>query len=217
MALTIDRWMSQGLPTALSREMQLNLGGELTTNLSTTNHTVTVPDEVQCVRHIIVGALSVSRTYTFPAVSGFFFVDNQTTGNQITFLAVTGGNSVKSAPGQKLLIFVSAFFLTVEIIGDGGGGASGNTATITVTDSPYNVPATIDFVAVDTTGGNVSVILPPAATYPGRSIGIVKTVDAHVVNITTLGGLINGGANYPLNSIGESILPNSNSIDWWSF
>lgn len=213
MALNIEQWMSQGLPAALAVEMQKNLGGTLRTDLSGGNHLVTVPDEDQNLRHVLTGALSVARTYTFPAVSGFYFVDNQTTGGKATTLAVTGGSStVQIYGGQQIIIFVDGVLATLEPF-----SATSVTVNITHADSTYTVPANVNFITADTSAGSINVVLPAAISYPSRSIGVVKTADANAVVITSAGGQIGGTSTYTLNAKGESIEVNSNASDWWIF
>lgn len=220
MALSVERWMAQGMPVALALELQANLGRKITTSLAGGNHLVTVPDESQCVRHVITGALSVARTYTFPSISGFYFVDNNTTGGQTTNLAVVGGGSVGTATGQSVIVFVDGLALTIEIFGAGGGGGGGSGITVAVAhaDSPYAVPPGVGFVTADSSGGDVSVVLPAAAANLSRSIGVVRTSDVGNVTVTSLGGQISGYTSYPINGgRGSSILPNSNGTDWWIY
>lgn len=208
------------MPVALALELQANLGRKITSDLSLGDHLVTVPDESQCVRHVLIGTFSVARTYTFPAISGFYFVDNNTAGGQTTNLAVVGGNSVGTATGQSVIVFVDGLALTIEIFGagGGGGGSSGITVAIDHTVSPYAVPPGVGFVTADSSTGDVIVTLPAASLNLSRSIGVVRTSNTGNVTVNSQGGQIGGFPTYYLNTPrGNSILPNSNGTDWWIY
>lgn len=212
MALCIEQWMSQGMPTALARELKLNLGGTFYKDLTFASHTVTVPDEVQNIRHVLSGSILGDRIYTFPLVSGFFFVDNQTTGGHVVTLAVAGGNAITIASNQRFIIFVDAFLSTIEPI-----VSTDVTANITHLDTIYSIPDSIGNVSADSTVGDVSIVIPSAILWPSRTIGIVRTVNDNAVLLTSAGGKIQGiSGTYPLNGMGDSLRLNSNGTDWWS-
>lgn len=67
-------------------------------------------------------------------------------------------------------------------------GVAGGIASITNANSPYTALQTKKTIAVDTSGGAVTVNLPVAATYPGESWDICKTTgDANVVTVNPNG------------------------------
>jgi hypothetical protein len=62
-----------------------------------------------------------------------------------------------------------------------------NTGTVLIddTDSPYTLTGTEQFVLIDPSGGDVTINMPDAATYPGRQI-FFKLTQAAGANTVTL-------------------------------
>jgi len=224
MALNIDRWMAQGQSMALSRELQANLGGTIYVDITTSDHTVTIPDECQNLRHVLTGSPTAARTYTFPSLSGYYFVDVQAVSAFAMTLAVKDGQTLVVTNGQKLIIFVDGLLGTLENFGGGTSGGSGAQISINFSNSPYPVPGAYDTIYVDTATSNpgnlpVSVILPDAVGNGMREVTIIGTAAVNSIDITSAGGAINGTASYVMNmlfGLGNSITFKSDSTNWWS-
>ena len=83
----------------------------------------------------------------------------------------------------------------------------------------YNVVRGDELVRVAPTGvGNISVVLPDPAQATGQTVTVKKTtsdvIDA--VTMTTVAGLIDGLASYPLPASAYSVLGfRSDGVDWW--
>ena len=97
---------------------------------------------------------------------------------------------------------------------------AGSVATPPVASgATYNVVRGDEFVRVAPTGvGNISVVLPDPALFQGQTVTVKKTtsdvIDA--VTMTTVAGLIDGLASYPLPASAYSVLGfRSDGTDWW--
>lgn len=225
MALNIDRWMAQGQSMALSRELQANLGGTVYVDITNSDHLVTVPDECQNLRHVLTGSPTGNRTYTFPSLSGYYFVDVQAVSGFTMTLAVKDGQTLVVTNGQRLIIFVDGLLGTLENFGSGGSsGSSGAQVSINFSNSPYIVPGAYDTIYVDTQTSNpsnlpISVVIPNAVGNGTREITVIGTTAVNSINITTAGGLLNGLSSYVMNMIfglGNSMTFKSDSTNWWS-
>ena len=76
-----------------------------------------------------------------------------------------------------------------------------NTGTVSIndTDSPYTLTGTQQFVLIDPSGGNVTINMPTAATYPGRQIffKLTQNVGPHIVTLQRQGSdTIDGDTTY---------------------
>jgi hypothetical protein len=96
-----------------------------------------------------------------------------------------------------------------------------NTGTVSIddTDSPYTITGTQQFILIDPSGGDVTVNMPDAATYPGRQIffKITQAAGANTVTIQRQGGdTIDGATTYEdLDIQYESISIVSNGGTGW--
>ncbi len=121
-------------------------------------------------------------------------------GDKLGTAVITAGTGITVTPGAN----------TITIASTGGGG----TTTLTVTSvnhaaSPYTVLTTDSFLAVDVSGGVVSILLPNAPA-TGRVFYIKdSTGNAAISNITvtTVGGAVNidGATSFVMNTAYESI------------
>jgi len=61
-----------------------------------------------------------------------------------------------------------------------------NTGTVSIDDgdSPYTITGTQQFILIDPSGGDVTINLPIAATYPGREIRLKLTQDSGANTVT---------------------------------
>ena len=96
-----------------------------------------------------------------------------------------------------------------------------NTGTVSIddTDSPYTLTGTQQFVLIDPSGGDVTINMPTAATYPGRQI-FFKLTQVAGANTVTLQGqgsdTIDGATTYTdLDVQYESISVVSNGGTGW--
>jgi hypothetical protein len=104
---------------------------------------------------------------------------------------VTGSTFSGSFVGDgSQLTGVEAFPFSGSAVITGSLTVSGSllnpgTVSIDDTDSPYTLTGTQQFVLIDPSGGNVTVNIPDAATYPGREIKL-KLTQAAGANTVTL-------------------------------
>jgi hypothetical protein len=119
-------------------------------------------------------------------------VNNLTTLGNITASAGTVSASAFIGDGSQLtnLPTQDPFPYTGDAIISGSLTISGsllNTGTVSIndTDSPYTLTGTQQFVLIDPSGGDVTVNMPDAATYPGREIRF-KLTQAAGANTVTL-------------------------------
>lgn len=91
-------------------------------------------------------------------------------------------------------------------------------ATITVADSPYAVRSTDQIIACTTSGGAITVDLPPASSSTGRSIEILDlSGNAAVANITVQPDgtdTINGAGTYTISDNYSSVTVVSTGTEW---
>lgn len=96
-----------------------------------------------------------------------------------------------------------------------------NTGTVSIdhTDSPYTLTGTQQFVLIDPSGGNVTINMPDAATYPGRQIffKLTQAAGANTVTLQRQGSdTIDGATTYTdLDVQYESISVVSNGSNGW--
>ncbi len=96
-----------------------------------------------------------------------------------------------------------------------------NTGTVSIsnTDSPYTLTGTQQFVLIDPSGGDVTINMPDAATYPGREIKfkLTQAAGANTVTLQRQGAdTIDGATTYTdLDIQYESISTVSNGSDGW--
>lgn len=83
-------------------------------------------------------------------------------------------------------------------------------------DSPYNAQDG-EVVFVDTSGGNVSIVLPDAATSPGVRIRVNKTTsDSNTVTINTTGGdTVGFQSSWSLSHQGDAVTSISDGVNEW--
>jgi len=125
---------------------------------------------------------------------GYYAGFNQTTGNgNITIgsgsLGIAGeSNQLRIGNGESVTV-ISASLATGEILLNTTtiSGSLLNTGTVSIdhTDSPYTITGTQQFILIDPSGGDVTVNMPDASTYPGRQI-FFKLTQAAGANTVTL-------------------------------
>ena len=100
-----------------------------------------------------------------------------------------------------------------------GSLLNSGTVSLDNTDSPYTITGTQQFVLIDPTGGDVTVNMPDAATYPGRQIffKLTQVAGANTVTLQRQGAdTIDGATTYTdLDLQYESISTVSNGSDGW--
>jgi hypothetical protein len=93
------------------------------------------------------------------------------------------------------------------------------TINLANTDSPYTITETEQFILIDPSGGDVTVNMPDAATYPGREIRfkLTQAAGANTVTLQIQGGdTIDGSPTYTdLDIQYESISTVSNGSNGW--
>lgn len=93
------------------------------------------------------------------------------------------------------------------------------TVNLTHTDSPYTITSTEQFILIDPSGGDITVNMPDAATYPGREIRfkLTQAAGANTVTLQRQGtDTIDGATTYTdLDIQYESISTVSNGSDGW--
>jgi len=96
-----------------------------------------------------------------------------------------------------------------------------NTGTVSIddTDSPYTITGTQQFILIDPSGGDVTVNMPDASTYPGREVKfkLTQAAGANTVTLQRQGSdTIDGATTYTdLDIQYESISTTSNGGTGW--
>lgn len=143
---------------------------------------IVTADKVDQSYRIIVTSYAVTAGYTNPADSGQAYIEGLKTpgaasGLNVVCVSTSTGKLITSATGT-----------------DCSTSAISNIATITFASSPYSVPATVEFVRCNATGGAV-VVNMPAATGSGRRIYLKKTdASANACTATRTGADVIDGA-----------------------
>ena len=94
------------------------------------------------------------------------------------------GSQLTNLPTQDPFPFVGDAVITGSLILSGSLLNSG-TVSLDNTDSPYTITGTQQFILIDPSGGDITVNMPDAATYPGREIKF-KLTQAAGANTVTL-------------------------------
>lgn len=124
--------------------IDLNLGGRKNANVAgSANITVSTAD-AQNVFHLLTGLLTGNINYILPALGGFYFVQNNTTGAFTVTATIAGGSGGVLVPqGQIALVFANpdtpALNGVISTIFTGGiTGGSANAQTLaSVTPAPW--------------------------------------------------------------------------------
>ena len=96
-----------------------------------------------------------------------------------------------------------------------GGSFSLPIKGITFADTPYSITAGDYTILANCTDGNISVILPAAASAPGRVYVVKRTAAVNSISLESAGGLVEGAASQVMNSLqGEVITVQSDGTDW---
>ena len=128
---------------------------------------------------------------TFLGYRAGYDIANGTNNIIIGHYAASGSGDLSSQLriGSGSLTVISASLETGEIILNTTtiSGSLLNTGTVSLdnTDSPYTITGTQQFVLIDPSGGDVTINMPDAATYPGREIRF-KLTQAAGANTVTL-------------------------------
>ncbi len=128
---------------------------------------------------------------TFLGYRAGYDIANGTNNIIIGHYAASGSGDLSSQLriGSGSLTVISASLETGEILLNTTtiSGSLLNTGTVSIdnTDSPYTITGTQQFVLIDPSGGDVTINMPDAATYPGREIRF-KLTQAAGANTVTL-------------------------------
>lgn len=184
-----------------------NLGGVST--IALTNAPVTLTSaQYQCGTIRLTGALTASVTITFPAVSGWWLVDNQTTGAFVALLTCGSGRNIATEQGVATDIFTDGSNVAFRDLGKIGGYWDYSGSTVPLWVQACSVPP---FLNCD--GSTYS-----AATYPYLNgiLGTTTLPDLRGVTranlnqgtgrITTAGSNIDGDTRFSIGGAQTSTL-----------
>jgi trimeric autotransporter adhesin len=147
-------------------------------------------------------------------------------GNIIIGSGSLGGainNQLRIGNGESVTV-ISASLATGEILLNtttiSGSLLNQGTVSIDDTDSPYTITGTQQFILIDPSGGDVTVNLPDASTYPGRQIffKLTQAAGANTVTLQRQGSDTIDGATEYTNELDiqyESISTVSNGGTGW--
>jgi len=144
------------------------------------------------------------------------YFKSDSSANALT-ITVTGGALIEG----RSSIVLSAIGQMVSLVGDGTLWHRENVylpicSTKAFADSPYS--AIVDGVILyNAVGGNSSVVLPAAASFPNRVVTVKKTdSSAYIVTITVVaGGSIDDTTFYVLALQNQAVSFISNGTQWW--
>ena len=124
---------------------------------------------------------------------GYYAGFNQTSGDgNITIgsgsLGIAGESNQLRIGNGNSLVTISASLETGEILLNtttiSGSLLNSGTVSLDNTDSPYTITGTQQFILIDPSGGDVTINLPDAATYPGREIKLKLTQNSGANTVT---------------------------------
>jgi hypothetical protein len=102
--------------------------------------------------------------------------------------------------------------VSADDVQGGAGAIAVGTRTIT---SDYTVTTTDCMIRADATSSGITVLIPPAANYPGRVLHVKKIdASANTIDIVSSAGLIDGSASESLAAQWNSVSLIANGISW---
>lgn len=119
--------------------IDLNLGGRLSISVAGSANVTATANQAQNLFHTLTGAITGNITYYLPALGGFYFVTNNTTGSFTLKADITGGTGGVAVPqGQAYLVFSNPDVPSMVGI-PAGSLALGTAAFLNVGTGPNNV------------------------------------------------------------------------------
>lgn len=194
--------------------IDLNMGGRLSPNVAGSSNFTVSSTQAQNAFHLITGALTGNIQYILPAIGGFYWLQNNTSG-AFTLTAtvagaasVTGENSTVIPQGKEMLVFVNPDNFSVNasyqnVYSCGTAGGSANALTVTTIPNLNIVPAAGDIFIVKfsnngTSSATIAVNDQSAVAIQKNSAGgTVALIGAEMISGNT-GVFIFDGTHYIL-------------------
>lgn len=122
--------------TSVFSVLDNNLGGTLALSVAGSSNVNLTASQASFLMHDLTGVLTGNIAYIFPAMGGFYAINNQTTGAfAVTVQIVGGGASVVAIQGQTTIVFIDATGLNVLAASTGSvnSGTAGQLAFYSTT------------------------------------------------------------------------------------
>lgn len=160
--------------------------------------------------NVAIGAESLRFIHTGDYNIGIGYKAGYNIGTGTGNIIIGSGSLCESAMSNQLRIgngesvtVISGSLATGEILLNtttiSGSLLNIGTVSIDNTDSPYTITGTQQFILIDPSGGDVTVNMPDASTYPGRQIffKLTQAAGANTVTLQRQGGdTIDGATTY---------------------